>query len=145
MHIFCQVHPLLRYVLTVIMLKHTTTQNATAAAWESNHVRTPSSVNTYSHVHSKKPSCICIITVYIWYALIDYNVKNGCNNIYVYRRKLSWQIASSFRTASTRQWVNVESMLGQRRRRWSNINRTLGYRLVFSWRLKSHREITGNV
>ena len=35
-------------------------------------------------------------------------------------------------TANTRRPPNVGSMLGQRRRRWTNIEPTLGERLVFA-------------
>ena len=35
--------------------------------------------------------------------------------------------------ANTRRWPNADLMLGQRRRRWTNIKSALGHRLVFAW------------
>ena len=41
--------------------------------------------------------------------------------------------------ANTRRWTNAVLMLGQRRRRWANINTTLGHRLVFAVLLLDRR------
>ena len=42
------------------------------------------------------------------------------------------------------RWSNVGSMLGRRRRRWANIEPTLGERLVFAWiqYLQSQKAVT---
>ena len=55
-------------------LERTTTQNATAAACKSNHVRTSSSVNTYSGVCSKKTQ------LYLYHLQCVYDNNNNNNN-----------------------------------------------------------------
>ena len=58
-------------------------------------------------------------------------LKNGSLNP---GSAISWESRLTFPQANTSHWPNVGLMLVQRRRRWTNINPTLGQYLVFAGR-----------
>ena len=80
---------------------------------------------------------------FIWISMLwDYghnkfatlSVRGSTLDVRFWRLKSTphWKGSPKPYPANTRRWTNVGLMLGQRRRRWANINPTLVQRLVFA-------------